>query len=73
MCKALNINYDIFAKRNNKSLLVKKFHRFINKVTATVVEDGRGNDVFAVVSVAAEYAWNSSSIDRANFFVVSLP
>ena len=29
MCKSLNINYDVLAKRNHKSLLVEKFHRYI--------------------------------------------
>ena len=31
MCKALQINYEILAKRNHGGLLVEKFYRFLNK------------------------------------------
>ena len=62
ICKVLRINYEILAKRNHKGLLVKKFHRFLNKaITITVVDRGT-NDVFVVAGVAVGYAWNSSPI-----------
>ena len=63
MCKYLNIDYDILAKRNHKGPLVEKFHRFINKAITIVAEDKRTNDIFVAASVAAGYAWNNSPID----------
>ena len=55
ICKALNINYDILAKRNHKGLLVEKFYRFLNKSITIEVEDRGTNDIFVTTSVAAEY------------------
>ena len=63
ICKALNINYDILAKRNHKGLLVEKFHRFINKAIIIVAEDRRTNDIFVAASVVAGCVWNSFPID----------
>ena len=31
MCQALNLNYDILAKRNHKGLCVEHFYHFLNK------------------------------------------
>ena len=39
MCKALNIKYDILAKRNHKGFLVEKIHRVLNKTITIAVED----------------------------------
>ena len=66
MSKALNINYDILAKRNHKELLVKKFYRFINKAITIAVEDKRTNDIFFTTSIATEYAWKSSPMDETD-------
>ena len=63
MCKVLNINFDILAKRNHKGLRVKKFHRCLNKAITIAAEDRETNDIFVAASVAAGYAWNSSPID----------
>ena len=63
MCKALNINCDILAKRNHKGLLVDKFQRFLNKAITNAAEDSGTNDVFLAASVLARCAWNSSPID----------
>ena len=63
MFKALNINYDILAKRNHKGLRIEKSYRFINE-DITIVAEGRGtNDVFVTVGVETGYAWNSSHND----------
>ena len=58
MCKTLNTNFDILAKRNHKFLLVEKFYRFVNSITIAA-EDRRTNDVF----IAVGYVWNSLPID----------
>ena len=29
--KVLNLNHDVFTKRNHKGLIVQKFHQFLNK------------------------------------------
>ena len=63
ICKPLNVNYDILAKRDHKSLLVKKIHRLLNKAITIAAEDRETNDIFVAASVAAGYAWNSSPID----------
>ena len=66
MCKSLNINYDVLAKRNHKSLLVEKFHRYII-MAITIEADDRGtNDIFVAAVVATGYAQNSSPIDGTN-------
>ena len=49
----LNINYNILAKRNSKGLLVKKFHRFINKSITILAEDRDTNNTFVAASVTA--------------------
>ena len=53
MCKTLNINYNILAKRNSKGLLVEKFHRFINKSITILAEDRDTNNTFVAASVTA--------------------
>ena len=63
MCIALDLNYDILAKRNHKGLTVEHFHRFLNKAVTIAMEDRQSNDVFVSVGIAAGYAWNRASID----------
>ena len=53
MCKTLNVNYNILAKRNSKGLLVEKFHRFINKTIIILAEDRDTNNTFVAASVTA--------------------
>ena len=53
MCKALDLNYDILAKRNHKGLLVENFHRFFKKVTKIAVEDRHSNNVFVPTGMGA--------------------
>ena len=62
-CKALNINYDILAKRNHKGLSVEYFHRFLNKVKTIAMEDRKSYDAFLSTGIAAGYVWNSALID----------
>ena len=62
ICKPLNVNYDILAKRDHKSLLVKKIHRLLNKAITIAAEDRGTNDIFVAASVVVGYAWNSSPI-----------
>ena len=55
ICQALNLNYDVLAKRNHKGLSVEHFHRFLNK-SVTIVEEERGTtDIFAPASIANAY------------------
>ena len=54
MCKALNIHYNILAKRNHVGLLVEKLYIFL--VITIAVEDRGANDIFVTVSVAVKYA-----------------
>ena len=63
MCQALNLNYDVFAKRNHKGLSVENFHRFLNKSITIAAEERGTNDIFVPASIAAAYAWNSAPIN----------
>ena len=63
MCKALDLNYDILAKRNDKELTVEHFHRFLNKVVTISMEDRQSNGVFVMTWIAVGYMWNSAPID----------
>ena len=63
MCQALNLNYDVLAKRNHKGISVEHFHRFLNKSVTIAVEKRGTNDIFVPASIASAYAWNSASID----------
>ena len=54
MCKALNDNFDILAKRNHNILLVENYYKIINK------------DDFVATGVVVGYALNSTPIDRTD-------
>ena len=63
MCTALDLNYDIFAKRNHKGSTVEHFLRYLNKTMAIAMENHQSNDVFVPAGIAVGYAWNSAPID----------
>ena len=63
MYYALNLNYDVLAKRNRKGLTVEYFHRFLNKSITIAAEVCGTNDISVPVGIAAGYAWNSAPID----------
>ena len=72
MFQALNLNYDVLAKRNHKGLSVGNFHHFLNK-SVTIAANERGtNDIFVPASIAAAYAWNSAPIDDTDI-IRSIP
>ena len=72
MCDALNLNYDVFAKRIHKGLTVEHFHRFLNKSITISAEDCGTNDVFVPAGIATGYAWNSVPIDGTDI-LCSIP
>ena len=51
MCHALNLNYNIFAKRNHKGLSVENFHRFLNKSVTIAAEERVTTDIFVPVGI----------------------
>ena len=61
--KALNINFDILATKNQKTLLVEIIYRSINKSITITTEDRGTNDVFLSAGVRVEYALNRSPIN----------
>ena len=63
MCQALNLNFDVLAKRNHKGLSVENFHRFLNKSVTIAAEDRGTNDIFVPASITAAYALSSAPID----------
>ena len=72
MCDALNLNYDVLAKRNHKGLTVEHFHRFLNKSITITAEDCGTNDVLVPAGIAVGYAWNSAPIDDTDI-IRSIP
>ena len=54
ICKALNSNYNILAKRNHKGLTVESFNRFIN-MSVTIATEDRGTNNFFPVDIEADY------------------
>ena len=63
MWQALNLNYDVFAKRNHKGLSAAHFHRILNKSVIIAAEERGTNNIFVPTSITAAYAWNSAPID----------
>ena len=66
VCKAFDLNYDVFANRNHKGLTVEYFNRYLNKLVTIVMEDRQSNDVFIPAGIAARYVWNIAPIDGTN-------
>ena len=50
MCDALNLNHNVLARRNHKSLTVEHFHRFLNKNVTIAAEDRGTNDTFFLLA-----------------------
>ena len=65
MCKAVDINFDIFVKTNHKYLFVEIFHWFLNKVITIAAED-KNQWYIVVASIVVGYEWNISPIDGTN-------
>ena len=63
MCQALNLNYDILAKRNHKEISVEHFHRFLNKSVTIAAEERGTTNIFVPDGIAAGYTWNSAPIN----------
>ena len=56
MCKALSLNYNIFANHYHKGLRVEYFHRFLNKVITIAMDDRESSNLFILAGIAAAYA-----------------
>jgi len=67
MCEPSNLNHDILAKRNDKSLTVECFHRFLSTSVTISTEESGTNDIFVPFGIAVGYTWNSAPIDGTNF------
>ena len=63
MCQALNLNYNILAKRNDKGLSVEYFHRFLSQSVTIAAEERSTNNIFFPAGIATRYAQNSAPID----------
>ena len=53
MCKDVDLNYDVLAKRNYKGLSVEYFHRFLNITVKIAMKDRQSNDVLISAGTAA--------------------
>ena len=60
ICQALNLNYDILAKRNYEGISVEYFHRFLNMSVTIAVEERGTTNIFVPTGIPAEYDWNST-------------
>ena len=72
MCQALNLNYDILAKRKHKGLSVEHFRRFLNKSMTIAAEERGTTNIFVPAGIAVGYAWNSAPIDGTDM-LLSIP
>ena len=70
--KAAFTAFECAAKRNQKSLLVEKFHSFLNKVVTIAASDRGTLDCFVEAGISAGYAWNSAPIDGTDI-IRSIP
>ena len=67
-CESLKISFECATKRNHKSLLVEKNHRFLNRaVTIAAILD-----CFVEAGISAGYAWTSAPID-GTYIIRSIP
>ena len=64
MYKALNINFDILAKTNNKGHLVEYFPFLVNKSITIAAHDRETNDICVDAGVVIGYSYNSSTINE---------
>ena len=71
-CIVLKIPFEYVAKRNHKSLLIEKMHRFLNKVVTIAASDRSTLYCFVEAGIAAGYAWNSVPIDSTDI-IRSIP
>ena len=62
----MSFSYDILAKLNHKGLTVKYLHCFLNNSITIVAEERGTNNIFVPVSIATDYAWNSTPIDATD-------
>ena len=51
ICEALNLNHDVFTKRNHKGITVEHFHRFLNNNVAIAAEERGMNNIFVPTGV----------------------
>ena len=65
MYNVLNLNHNVLAKRNHKSIAVEHIHRFLNKNITIAYENRSTNDIFVPTGIAVEYAWNNAQIDES--------
>ena len=66
MCQTLNLNNNISAKRNDQRFTVEHFYPFLNKSITIAAEERSTNDIFVPTSIAADYTYNSVSINGAD-------
>ena len=71
-CESLKIPFDCAAKRNHKSLLIEKFHRFLNKAVTIAASDRDTLDCFVEAGISTGYTWNSVPIDGTDI-IRSIP
>ena len=63
----LNISVYLLAKRNNKGLSVKYFHRVLVKTTTISVEDrGKHQSKSKSISTTTTFIWNSAVINNTD-------
>ena len=66
VCEYLHLNCECVSKLDHKSVLVKKFHRFLNKVVTITIGDRETLGYFIEAVSFAGYAWNIASIDNTH-------
>ena len=72
MCQALNLNYDVLAKRKYKGISAEHFYRLFNKSVTIAAEERGTTSILVPAGIAAEYALNCAPID-GTYILCSIP
>ena len=74
VCDYLQLKYGCVSKRNHKTVLVEKIHRFLNKTVTIAIGDRNIHILgsFIDASIVVWYFWNIVPIDGTNI-ICSIP
>ena len=72
MCQALNLNYNVLAKRKHKGISVEHFYRLFNKSMTIAAEEHGTTSILVPAGIVAGYALNCAPID-GTYILCSIP
>ena len=66
MCKFFQITSWHLSRGNHKGNIIKKYHRFLNKIQSITEQYHGSYDIFIQNAKTSQYVWNSAPIDDTN-------